>query len=185
MSLAATELVFTPTDEGAVVVVPVSGVSGWVTAIAAGGLIVKDVAHEGDPAQDPSAITDSSRRFLDRAVYMGTTLRIRMVYKNSDTLGAMPNPPLTIRIFGRCADGTYTALRNLNGEVSVPIPTDPSSDTVWWDESSTSDMLITKPDNEAHSWDCDGYVRFLIAVEFTYRPDTGTPEDAYLEIKIV
>ena len=176
---------FTPTTATPAAVVPISGAADWVVAIAAGGLTVLDVSSEGDVETDPSSIAHSSRRLLTRPVYGGTTLRIRMQYDNSDTLGDDPSPPLTIRVFGQSNATGYTVLRNLNGDTSVPIPTDPSTDCAYWNGSAGGDVLITQPDNNAHSWDCDGCNKFLIAVERTYQPDSGSPSVAFLEAKIV
>lgn len=190
MPPSSQSLDFAPSPSSPTVVVPVSCVAGWVTAIAAGGLIVLDVGTAGDPARTPSAITHSSRRVLVRPDYGGTTLRIRLVYSHYD--GVQSNP-LTIRVFGTKGTGSgsddfFGVLRNLNGDASVPIITDPSSDTVADNLYADGDYFITQPDNTAHSWDMDGCNRIIIAVERAYNPANGagtaSPSSAYLQARI-
>ena len=172
---------FTPTTTTPAAMVPISGAAKWVTAIAAGGLVA--AVAEGSPAIAPLQITHSSRRLLTRGVSAGTTLRVRMGYETADAINAA-NYPLTIRVFGTTDDADWGVLRNQNGDASVPVPIDPTSDANQTTLSNGGNLSFTQPDNNAHSWDCDGCNKFLIAVERPYAP-TGTPATAYLQAKIV
>jgi hypothetical protein len=138
--------------------------------------------------RDPNNVTHSTRRIVVRNDFKGTTLRIRLLYARGDQINSLV-APLTIRVFG--AGGTaefWTALRNLNGDLSVPIQINPAADTYAVTAAGTTnpDYNVNLPDNNAHSWDCDGCDRFLVAVEKVYSPASGGgPNDAYLQAKIV
>jgi hypothetical protein len=183
---------FSPSTSSATAVVPASGVSEWVTAIAAGDLEVSDLAGDETVSQTPDKVyTNRGSKSLIRTNYEGTTLRVRLRYYD-DGVAYGDAPPLTIRVFGTANSNAWTALRNLNGDASVPIPIDPPyTDHPGSDTHATvpggegTNHLVNQPDNNAHSWDCDGCNKFIIAVERSFATDGAHPEVAYLEAKIV
>lgn len=112
-----------------------------------------------------------------------------MIYAQDDTAN-MIEP--VIKVFGSAtSDGTkWSAIRNLQGELSVPITRDLLNDTYMYvlETGHTEDVRATIPDNDAHSWDCDGYEYFYIGVERAYAnmPEaSGSPSAAWLEARIV
>ncbi|HMN41715.1 MAG TPA: hypothetical protein PKE29_12785 [Phycisphaerales bacterium] len=149
-------LPFEPTTKTPTVVVPCSGISQWTKAISAGGLTLTDAG--GAVIVDPDAqITDITRHVLICPGFGG--------------------------VFGKHHDQDFwVALRNLNGDASVPIQISPGTDTVL----GSADAAHTVPDNNAHSWDIDGCDRIIIGVEKPYAPASGGhPANAVLWAKVV
>lgn len=176
---------FSPSTASPNSVVPISGTSEWVTAVAAGGLTVSERVTGDVAVKNSFLISHSSRRILTRAIGEGTTLIVRLRYDNSDTVNPSV-PPLVIRVFGATNSQPFIALVNVNGDASVPIPISPATDSFYDDFSTTPVMAATIPNNSAHAWDCQGCNKFLIAVEYAYSPAAGgNPSAAYLEAKIV
>jgi hypothetical protein len=155
--------------------------------ISAGGLTSSDLPSGHAAIRDPNVeITASSRLIVNRPPSGGTTLRLQLAYNAGDLPDPDSGPPLTIRVFGRTTDGgRWTALRNLNGDASVPIPISPNTDSQ--DSSASPTLALTVPDNNAHSWDCDGYDWFIVGVEKIHRSLSGygAPSDAFLLGKMV
>lgn len=183
MALGDVNLGFEPTTETPTLVVPCSGISSWIKAISAGGLTVTDAG--GAVIVDPDAqITDSTRHVLNCPGFGGTTLRVHLGYQYDDAVDTLTYPPpLTIRVFGKHRDQDFwVALRNLNGDASVPIQISPGTDTVL----GSADAAHTVPDNNAHGWDIDGCDRIIIGVEKPYAPASGGhPANAVLWAKVV
>lgn len=185
MAVSTDTLVFSPTTASPSTFVPISGTAQWIKAIKAGGLNMTDVSG-GGVMKDPDAqITDTTRVLMTRPVSGGTTLRVVMQYHTGDVRDTTPSPPppLTIRVFGKeSSQDFWVALRNLNGDLSVPISINPDEDS----RLNSSTASYTSPDNQAHSFDCDGYDRFLIGVIYKYQPASGgSPSSAVLWAKIV
>jgi hypothetical protein len=108
-----------------------------------------------------------------------------MLYSPDDTAD---NGPLTIRVFGSTDGASWSVLRNLNGDASVPIPIDPAHDPYEVTGTTTfglGELVITQPDNNAHSWDTDGNNYFFVTVERAYDPTGSSGSDAYLQARIV
>ncbi|HMN40424.1 MAG TPA: hypothetical protein PKE29_06225 [Phycisphaerales bacterium] len=179
------EFVMDPDGSDPTVVVPVSGRSDWVVAIPAGGLETQD-QPSGTVIRRATDIfaNFSIRNLLDRKYPgTGTTLRVRMRYQADD--GTLINPVI-IRIFASVGDDPtdpatpFVALPNTANECSVPIRNNADTDSL---VGPGTGFAYTTPDNDQHSWDCDGYTWFIIGVEQAY--DGDTPEEAWLEAKIV
>jgi hypothetical protein len=168
-------------------VVPVSGVSDWVTVIAAGGLTVLDSESAGAVLQNPGAILDSSRRMLVRPAHAGTILRARMIY----AIGDDPVSTLRIRVFAANSSTElyWTVLTNLAGDASVEIPVNSATDPTDAFEPGvgpTPAAQITVPHPTNHAWDMMGFSHFLVGVERVYTALGGsTANAAYLQFKPV
>jgi len=161
------------------VVVPVSGAVEWVTAIHAGGLVVRDSTSAGAPVLNPAQISHSSRRVLVRAAAGGTTLLLRMVWFEDDVQTSI----LRVRVFGGMGttDSLWTVLRNRRNESSVDIsasPEDPYGAFVG-DQASRGTIV----DINRHAFDSMGFSHFLIGVERVY-DSTGSPSTAYLQARM-
>ena len=182
MAVSTDTLVFSPTTASPATFVPISGTAQWIKAIKAGGLNMTDVSG-GGVMKDPDAqITDTTRVLMTRPVSGGTTLRVVLQYQTGDTRDPA-QLPLTIRVFGKESGQAYwIAMRNLNGDLSVPIGISPDEDS----RHNAATASFTSPDNNVHSFDCDGYDRFLIGVIRKYQPASGgSPSSAILWAKIV
>jgi len=183
---------FSPDSSKATVVVPVAGVSKWQTAIYAPALTVPDLAAGEVVCQSPAVVLTNRGLPLTRSVWQGTTLRVRLVYYGYSM--QYTSTPLTIRVFGNAGGQSWTVIRNLNGDTSVPIPIDPSYTTpsvhVGSDThltvGSTQDpnLFVNQPDNNAHAWDCDGYDEIIVGVESAFSFGANSTL-AYLEAKMV
>lgn len=182
---------FQPSTPEPTPVVPVGSISPWIETIGPGGLTELDPLVNGVIVV-PLSATTSSRLILHRSAgsgtIYGTTLRVRMIYAQDDSEN-MIDP--VIRIFASDTNGTkWSAIRNLQGELSVPISRDLINDTYMYvlETGHTEDVRGTIPDNDAHSWDCDGYEYFYIGVERAYAnmpAGSGSPQAAWLEARIV
>ncbi len=181
---------YSPDPSTATAVVPVAGVSQWQTAIDAPGVTVPDLDTGEVVCQSPAIVLTNRGLPSTRSNYQGTTLRVRLVYYGEYL--QYTDAPLTIRVFGCANSQEWTVIRNLNGDASVPIPIDPSysghvgSDT-HLTAGSTQDphMFVNQPDNNAHSWDCDGYDQIMIGVEKPFALGGGHADQAYLDAKMV
>lgn len=138
-------------------VTPISAGTEWIDVFS--DVSTADPVNSDGVIQNPGLISDE-RPLLDRATSLvGTTIRVRLRYGALDT--AQP-VSLRIRMFGSNNGDSFAAIRNLNGDASVLVPTVPAEDTIY------SGDKVTIPDNDAHSWDCDGYTYFMIGIEREY-----------------
>lgn len=202
MSMIA--LPFTPVDPRAVAVVPVSALSDWVTVIPAGnsGVVVADTLNQWQFIAKFADVNLTTRQVFsrvqldseDRRTPLGTTLRLRLCYEDGFVSSAFPpvTSQLQVRVF---AGNPYSEtgglsnsspLRNLLGDASVVIPADRTRDTEIAAGTSPGGPFYraTTPDNQAHSWDCDGYSFFVVGVERVYAC-AYQQQAAYLQAKIV
>lgn len=196
--MSAFTVPFSPATPAAIPVVPVAGLSPWLSVIVPGtsaGLALKDTTNSKGVIETASLITNSTRLMFRRATSstnpLGTTMRARLIYPY-DAENTQPDVSPVIRVFG--GDGTdkskFSVLRNLNGDASVLLATDVLQDSRTFaapDPNSPSvfnQYRATIPNNTAHAWDCDGYEYFVIGVEraLSYLPGA---DGAALQIKFV
>lgn len=171
---------FDPAAADPILTVSVSGSCPWEAMIAQGtddpsgtGLWKGDSVNTANACVNPSLITDPTRIVHQRRTdsrLIGTTLRLRVVYPINEPTEVEQSP--VVRVFGGMDENfaRLSPLRNLLGDLSVLLRCDPDADTISLvspdgNVENDEEFLVTAPENDAHSWDCDGYEYLLIAVE--------------------
>ncbi len=113
---------------------------------------LKTADNSGNTITNPGAIT--GHNVLVRQNHDGALLRVRMGYT-----GGEPVTDPVIQVFGRySSDHYWQPVRNKNNDLEVTLVTAAT-------DAGDGTTEYTSPDNELHTFDCDGFNEFLFAVK--------------------
>ena len=152
---------------------PSSIASGWIDAIDTGGVVTIDNAAITDPT---SQITAGDRKLIQRGQKCGTLLQFRLVYDSDSS--AFTTAPV-FAVFGRASGfgDQWQRLRNKSNGLTLTFAAAAT-------DIDVGPLKFTNPDNENHTFDCQGCDEFLVGLETAINPAGGLAALSSLQVKI-